>query len=102
VVEVDDAGVVVGVEGMWHGHFDQGAPEEIVEATMRFLDDLFRDRIVVWVTHRDGSPAAGGCFYRVAAEMPAIDSGVPHDRRRRDPPAGSRAATWSGPWAGQR
>jgi hypothetical protein len=98
VVEADEEEIVVGVVGMWHGHFDEGNPEQMVGACARFLDDLFEDRIVIWVAHENGRPKAGGCFYRLSSDMPPIDSGVPHDRRRESPPPGSRAATWSRPW----
>jgi hypothetical protein len=79
-------GVVVFVEGMTHGHFDEAThatPEAAVEACLSFLADLFDDAVVVWVV---GGGRAGGWYYR--------DDGCPFPMQSRPPP-GSRAGTWS-------
>jgi hypothetical protein len=87
VVWVEGDGVVVGVDDMcWHGHFDEGTDEEIVAKCAGFLDDLFRDKVVVY----RADDAVAGFFYR-------DDSGgvVRWLSQKADD---VRAGTWSGPW----
>jgi hypothetical protein len=91
LVELDDAGVVVAIEGMWHGHFDQGTPQEVVTACTGFLDDLFHDRVVVWVARRDGRALGGGTFDR------EVGLGSWYRDLSRDADD-VRAGSWSGPW----
>jgi hypothetical protein len=76
---------------MWHGHFDKGTDEQVAEECAGFLDDLFNDRVVVWVL----SGKSGGLFYPGAAAG-SVRSGFLV--RGGGPPPGSRASTWSGPW----
>jgi hypothetical protein len=76
---------------MWHGHFDQGTPEEIVAACAAFLDDLFNDRVVVWVARKDGRALGGGTF------NPEVGPGSWHRDLSREADD-IRAGTWSGPW----
>lgn len=73
-----DEGVIVEITDMTHGHFDAGDPAEMVEACCRFLEDLFRDDVVVWAALGGG----GGWFYPAHSDFE-----IPH---------GSRAGTWSG------
>jgi hypothetical protein len=95
VVEADDDGVVVYVVDMWHGHFDEGTSEEIVAECAGFLDDLFHDRVVVWVARRDGRMLGGGAFDPGVA-APSWHSGVSRRLSRKADEV--RAGTWSAPW----
>jgi hypothetical protein len=94
-VELDEAGLVVSVEGMWHGHFDVGTAEEIVAECAGFLDDLFDDKVVVYVARRDGRVLGGGAFNR-DVPAPSWRSGV--SRRLSRKADDIRAGTWSAPW----
>jgi hypothetical protein len=94
VVEVEGDGLVVEVVDMWHGHFDEGTPEEIVAECAGFLDDLFDDKVVVYVARRGGRMLGGGSFYR---DTPAPPSGrVSRQLSRKADEV--RAGTWSAPW----
>jgi hypothetical protein len=95
VVEVEREGVVVEVVDMWHGHFDEGTPEEIVAECAGFLDDLFHNKIVVWVARRGGRMLGGGTFYPGVA-APSWRSGVSRELSRKADEV--RAGTWSAPW----
>ena len=95
VVEAEDDGVVVYVVDMWHGHFDEGTPEEIVAECAGFLDDLFHDKVVVWVARRGGRALGGGTFYPGLA-APSWRSGVSRRLSRKADEV--RAGTWSTPW----
>jgi len=95
VVEIEGDGVVVGVVGMWHGHFDKGTPEQIVAECAAFLNDLFHDRVVVYVARRGGRVLGGGSFYRDVAAL-SSRSGV--SRRLSREADEVRAGTWSAPW----
>jgi hypothetical protein len=94
VVEVEDDGVIVGVVDMWHGHFDEGTPEEIVAECAGFLDDLFHDKVVVWVARRGGRVLGGGSFYRDAPAPPWGRVSRQLSRKADE----VRAGTWSSPW----
>jgi hypothetical protein len=96
VVELHEAGLIVVVEGMWHGHYDGGTPEEIVAECLGFLDDLFDDKVVIYVARRGGRVLGGGAFYRDVA-APSWRSGV--SRRLSREADEIRAGTWSAPWA---
>ena len=91
VVEVEGDGVVVGVVGMWHGHFDEGTHEEIVAECAGFLDDLFHDRIVVYRAQEGTRVLGAGSLYR---DAPASE----YLLRLRHQADNVRAGTWSGPW----
>jgi hypothetical protein len=93
VVWVEDDGVIVGVVDMWHGHFDEGTDEEIVAECADFLDDLFNDKVVIWVARRDGRALGGGSSN---LDAPAPPSGR-IDRRMSREADEVRAATWSAP-----
>ena len=93
VVEAEDDSVAVYVVDMWHGHFDE-ALQEIVAECAGFLDDLFHDKVVVWVACRGGRALGGGAFCPVAA--PSWRSGV--SRRLSRKADDVRAGTWSAPW----
>jgi hypothetical protein len=95
VVEAEDDGVVVSVVDMWHGHFDQGTQDEIVSECIGFLDDLFHDKVVVWVARRGGRALGGGAFHPGVA-APSWRSGV--SRRLSRQADEVRAGTWSAPW----
>ena len=90
-VEVDDIGATVVIEGMWHGHFDDGSPEEIVAECAGFLQELFADRLVVWVARRGGRVLGGGTFLREGGPG-SFKLGTSRE------PDEVRAQTWSGPW----
>jgi hypothetical protein len=91
IVETEGQGVIVSVTGMWHSHFDDGTDEEIVTECAGFLDDLFHDKVVVYVGRRDGRMLGGGTF------DPDLGAGSSYRRltRRADE---VRAGTWSAPW----
>jgi hypothetical protein len=95
VVEVEDDGVVVYVDGMWHRHFVQGTPEDIVAECAGFLDDLFHDKVVVYVARRGGRMLGGGSFYLDVA-APSWRNGV--SRRLSRDADEVRAGPWSAPW----
>jgi hypothetical protein len=95
LVEVEGEGVVVYVVDMWHGHFDDGTPEEIVAECAHFLDDLFHDRVVVYVARRGGRVLGGGTFYP-GVPAPSWRSGVSRELSRKADEV--RAGTWSAPW----
>jgi hypothetical protein len=86
-----EAGLIVSIEGMWHGHYDEGTPEEIVAECVDFLEELFDDRRVVWVARRGGCVLGGGAFLRDFAP------GSFYRRLSRDSDA-FQVGTWSGPW----
>jgi len=97
VVWVEGEGVIVGVVDMWHGHFDEDTPEEMVAKCADFLDDLFHDKIVIWVARQGGRALGGGSF---SLDVPAPPSGR-IDRRMSRKADELRAATWSAPWVGE-
>jgi hypothetical protein len=94
IVEVEDDGVVVYVVDMWHRHFDEGTDQEVVAECAGFLDDLFHDKVVVWVARRGGRMLGGGSFYR---DAPAPPSGQVSRRLSRKADE-IRAGTWSAPF----
>jgi len=94
-VTADEDEATVHVEGMTHGHFaaytllayevyeaasTAERDEAVIAGCCGFLEDLFRDDVVVW-TSKNGR--SGGWYY--------LDHS-PRKRRR-----GSRAGTWSAP-----
>jgi hypothetical protein len=90
-VELHEAGLVVMVERMWHGHFDEGSPEEMVADCADFLEDLFDDRVVIWAAYKDGRGLGGGTIRPDVAP----GSGFRRLSRLSDD---FQAGTWSGPW----
>jgi hypothetical protein len=71
----DDGDELIVVAGNFtHGHFsdfDQTLTADekqrrIVDAVLRFLDDLFADRVVLWGSHEAG----GGWYYPEYCEAP--------------------------------
>jgi hypothetical protein len=89
-VTADDDEAMVFVEDMTHGHFAPYRTEElfenrtpaegkthVIEECCEFLEQLFHDEVVVWVS-TDGQ--AGGWYNRVASSSA---------------PQGSRTGTWS-------
>jgi hypothetical protein len=95
LVELHEAGLIVVIEGMWHGHYDGESSEEIVAECAGFLDDLFHDKVVVYVACRGGRVLGGGAFYRDVA-APSWQSGVSRRLSRKADEV--RAGTWSAPW----
>jgi hypothetical protein len=91
----DEAGLFVSIEGWhaFHGYYE-GNPEEIVAECADFLDDLFDDRVVVWVKSKDGRVLDGGWFPRDVAPT------VSYRHLSRDSDA-FEVRTWSGPWVGE-
>jgi hypothetical protein len=98
-VELDEAdqyepGLFVSIEG-WaaQGHYE-GSPEEIVAECADFLEELFDDRVVVWVARKDGRTLVSGWFPRDVAPT------VSYRHLSRDSDA-LQAGTWSAPWVGE-
>jgi hypothetical protein len=99
-VELDEAGLLeepglfMSIEG-WHAQgFYEGSSEEIVAECADFLEELFDDRVVVWVAGKDGGVLGGGALPR------GLASRVSYRQLRRDADT-FQAGTWSGPWVGE-
>jgi len=89
-VEVYDDGdeLTVNIGNFTHSHFsnysdasDVEKAKEIVESTLSFLSDIFKDHLVFWGSHKSG----GGGFHRDEAPNRVL------------PPDGS-LYVWSGPY----
>jgi hypothetical protein len=78
-----DVGVIVEIEGMAHGHFEDFenlGTADVAERCVMFLDDLFNDRVVVW-----NKGASGGWFYTESVS----------EEERRETLRDALAGTWS-------
>jgi hypothetical protein len=80
---------------MWISHFFQGTDEDIVAECAGFFDDLFHNKIVVYVARRGGRALGFGWFYRDAAARDKAEQGFYRLSRQADD---LRAGTWSAPW----
>jgi hypothetical protein len=96
VVEADDFRVVVRVVDVWYTLFDQGTPEEIAAACVRFLEAFFADGVVAWIAHQGERGLGAGFFYRRADGRWAVDQRFRHASLEADD---IRARTWTAPWA---
>ena len=87
-ITCDGEEFTVNFEGMTHGHFtDYDGETDIVVDCCDFLDDLFHDRVVVWV--QTGWRRWGGWLY--------VEHLDPLQLPLRTRPERVRMGTWSAP-----
>jgi hypothetical protein len=86
-VLVNRWGVIVDVEGWSHKHIDFSTPEQTVEQTANYLDDLFADQIVEFRTPSE----------RVTGGFPRDNPPSGWDPDGGQLPADTEFTTWTAP-----
>ena len=92
IVLDDGSEATVLVGELTHGHFNSYEPSlspdelarEVTESVLRFLDDLFADRVLLWTI-----PGKSGGWETLTEEPPHF-------------PQGAQTFVWSGSWNPQR